>query len=231
MNVRSAALALATTATAAALTIAVPAEAGTIDKGHFTEVIDSGPYDCDGLVTAADSGEIRFNFRAVLRGSSPFPYYVENTTAPSPPPTSTPAGPLPRSSPAPTATTPSPTTGTAPSPSWSIPRAAGGATTPTATWYSRIPAAPGSASASTTTAPPATPTTTRTSRTRSRSSATPPGATTPRAATSARIWCCLPAPSHLRSEQKPWASLPHPVSQSKASRGLAAPSSDTRRLP
>lgn len=79
MNVRLAVLALATTATAAALTIAVPAEAGTIDKGHFTEVIDSGPYDCDGLVTAADSGEIRFNFRAVLRGSSPFPYYVENT--------------------------------------------------------------------------------------------------------------------------------------------------------
>jgi hypothetical protein len=79
MKACSAALAALTTIAAVAVTTAPAAEARVIDKGHFTEVIDSGPYDCGGVLTAADTGEIRINFRAVLRGSSPFPYYIENT--------------------------------------------------------------------------------------------------------------------------------------------------------
>jgi hypothetical protein len=36
------------------------------------------PYDCGGLTTAVDQGSVRFEVMANLRGSSPFPFNVEN---------------------------------------------------------------------------------------------------------------------------------------------------------
>ena len=68
----------ATVLTAVSLT-AFPADAKVIERGHFTETFDSGPYSCDGLLMAQDTGTFHITFRANLRGSSPFPFYVENT--------------------------------------------------------------------------------------------------------------------------------------------------------
>jgi hypothetical protein len=69
---------LASTAlTAVSLTVA-PADARPIERAHLvTEFVD-GPYDCDGLTTAVDEGTVQFNLLANLRGSSPFPFNVEN---------------------------------------------------------------------------------------------------------------------------------------------------------
>ena len=63
-------------ATAAALT-AAPATAQPIDKGHFTDTVDIGPYDCD-ATPAHDAGTVHVNFTLNQRGSSPFPYYRES---------------------------------------------------------------------------------------------------------------------------------------------------------
>ena len=60
-------------------TVASPADARIIERGHFPVTFDSPPYDCDGLVMAQDSGSGHITFRGNLRGSSPFPHYVENT--------------------------------------------------------------------------------------------------------------------------------------------------------
>lgn len=57
------------------------ANAVPIDSGHFTDVIDSGPYDCNGLVMAADTGTVSVNFTFNQRGTNgqnPFPYYRES---------------------------------------------------------------------------------------------------------------------------------------------------------
>ena len=45
---------------------------------RFTNEFTDGPYDCDGLVTAIDVGSFEVNVVGNLRGSSPFPFYVEN---------------------------------------------------------------------------------------------------------------------------------------------------------
>ena len=55
------------------------ADARIIERGHFTDTFTDPPYDCDGLLMAQDSATIHITFRANLRGSSPFPFYVENT--------------------------------------------------------------------------------------------------------------------------------------------------------
>lgn len=68
--------ALAAAVAAVALS-AVPAAAQPIDKGHFTDSVDSGVYDCNGT-PARDVGSVHVNFTFNLRGSSPFPYYRES---------------------------------------------------------------------------------------------------------------------------------------------------------
>jgi hypothetical protein len=64
-------------AVAAAAVMAVPANAKVFDKEHFHESFDSDPYDCDGT-PAVDSGGADVHLTAVLRGSSPFPYFREH---------------------------------------------------------------------------------------------------------------------------------------------------------
>jgi len=56
---------------------AAPAEATVFDKEHFHDSFVSDPYDCDGT-PAIDSGEVDVNITAVLRASSPFPYFREH---------------------------------------------------------------------------------------------------------------------------------------------------------
>ena len=68
---------LAATALTVPLT-ASPADARPIEISHFVNKFVDGPYDCDGLTTALDQGTVRFKVMANLRGSSPFPFYVEN---------------------------------------------------------------------------------------------------------------------------------------------------------
>ena len=67
----------ATALTAVSLTVS-PADARPIEKAHFINEFVDGPYDCDGLTTAVDEGTVRFKVLGNLRGSSPFPFYVEN---------------------------------------------------------------------------------------------------------------------------------------------------------
>jgi len=67
----------ATSATAIALAVPVPAGAQPIDKGHFHDVFTDDPYSCDGT-PAQDSGDISGNYLLNQRGSSPFPYYRES---------------------------------------------------------------------------------------------------------------------------------------------------------
>src|SRR5688572_16562092 len=71
--------ALAATALVAVSLTASPADARIIDRGHFTNTFTDPPYDCDGLLMAQDSATVHITFRGNLRGSSPFPFYVENT--------------------------------------------------------------------------------------------------------------------------------------------------------
>jgi hypothetical protein len=64
-----------------AATIAVvaagPAQAKVFAKEHFHDSFVSDPYDCDGT-PAIDSGEVDVHSTAVLRASSPFPYFREH---------------------------------------------------------------------------------------------------------------------------------------------------------
>ena len=69
---------LAATALTAVSLTASPAEARPIEISHFVQKFVDGPYDCDGLTTAVDQGTVRFKVMGNLRGSSPFPFYVEN---------------------------------------------------------------------------------------------------------------------------------------------------------
>ena len=62
---------------------------------------------------AQDSATIHITFRGNLRGSSPFPFYVENTRGTAVTTNLETGAPSPRSSPAPATTTPSSTTATA----------------------------------------------------------------------------------------------------------------------
>ena len=71
------ALLAATAFTAASLT-ASPADARPIEKAHFINEFVDGPYDCGGLTTAVDVGSVHVNVLGNLRGSSPFPFFVEN---------------------------------------------------------------------------------------------------------------------------------------------------------
>ena len=71
------ALLAATAFTAASLT-ASPADARPIEKAHFINEFVDGPYDCGGLTTAVDVGTVHVNVLGNLRGSSPFPFFVEN---------------------------------------------------------------------------------------------------------------------------------------------------------
>jgi hypothetical protein len=63
---------LATTAT-----IAAPAEAKVLERGRFHDVFVSDPYDCGGTM-AVDDIDVRGSFTGVVRGSSPFPHYVQH---------------------------------------------------------------------------------------------------------------------------------------------------------
>ena len=67
--------ALAVLATAA--TIAAPADARVLERGRFHDVFTSDPYDCDGT-PAVDHVDVRGSFTGVVRGSSPFPHYVQH---------------------------------------------------------------------------------------------------------------------------------------------------------
>ena len=73
----AAALAATIAAVAAAAVTTVPADAKPIERFRFTTEVTDGPYDCDGLVTAIDVGSFEVNVVGNLRGSSPFPFYVE----------------------------------------------------------------------------------------------------------------------------------------------------------
>ena len=75
---RTAATLAALVAVAASAATALPADARPIENAHFVNEFVDGPYDCDGLVTAVDEGTVRFHVLGNLRGSSPFPFYVEN---------------------------------------------------------------------------------------------------------------------------------------------------------
>ena len=74
----AATLAATIAAVAAAAVTALPADARPIENAHFVNEFVDGPYDCDGLTTAVDEGTVRFHVLGNLRGSSPFPFYVEN---------------------------------------------------------------------------------------------------------------------------------------------------------
>ena len=65
-------------AIASALAASTPATARPIENAHFINEFVDGPYDCDGLTTAVDEGTVRVHVLGNLRGSSPFPFYVEN---------------------------------------------------------------------------------------------------------------------------------------------------------
>ena len=65
-------------ALAAAAVSALPAGARPIENANFVNEFVDGPYDCGGLTTAVDEGTVRFHVLGNLRGSSPFPFYVEN---------------------------------------------------------------------------------------------------------------------------------------------------------
>lgn len=67
--------ALALLATVA--TITAPADAKVLERGRFHDVFTSDPYDCDGTM-AIDDIDVRGSFTGVVRGSSPFPYYVQH---------------------------------------------------------------------------------------------------------------------------------------------------------
>lgn len=71
-------LAIAVLAIAGTLLASTPASARPIESAHFINEFLDGPYDCDGLTTAVDEGTVRFHVLGNLRGSSPFPFYVEN---------------------------------------------------------------------------------------------------------------------------------------------------------
>ena len=73
----AATLAATIAAVAAAAVTALPADARPIESAHFINEFVDGPYDCDGLTTAIDEGTVRFHVLGNLRGSSPFPFYVE----------------------------------------------------------------------------------------------------------------------------------------------------------
>jgi hypothetical protein len=72
-----AALAATIAAVATVAVTTVPADAKPIERFHFTNEFTDGPYDCDGLATAIDVGSFQVNVLGNLRGSSPFPFYVE----------------------------------------------------------------------------------------------------------------------------------------------------------
>ena len=69
---------LAATALTAVSLTAPLADARPIEKAHFINEFVDGPYDCDGLTTAVDEGRVRVHVLGNLRGSSPFPFHVEN---------------------------------------------------------------------------------------------------------------------------------------------------------
>ena len=66
-------------ATIATLTTATPAAAQVSAKEHFHDSFVSDVYNCDGI-RAVDSGEVDGHLTAVLRGSSPFPYFREHVS-------------------------------------------------------------------------------------------------------------------------------------------------------
>src|SRR6187431_1644126 len=72
-----AAVAATIAAVAAAAVTALPADARPIENAHFVNEFTDGPYDCDGT-PAVDEGTVRFHVLGNIRGSSPFPLYVEN---------------------------------------------------------------------------------------------------------------------------------------------------------
>jgi hypothetical protein len=73
----AATLAATIAAVAAAAATALPADARPIENVHFINSFVDGPYDCDGTL-AIDEGRVRVHVLGNLRGSSPFPFYVEN---------------------------------------------------------------------------------------------------------------------------------------------------------
>ena len=127
------------------------AVARPIDKGHFDDVFTSDVYDCDGT-PAQDAVDVRVNFLFNQRGSSPFPFYVENVNGTVVTTNLETGGTYTKVSPPTAGTTPSSTTATAPSPS-PCTRRAPATTTSSGASCSRTPARSGSPSCSTTTAP------------------------------------------------------------------------------
>ena len=73
----AAALAATIAAIAVAAVTALPADARPIEKAHFVNEFVDGPYDCDGT-PALDEGKVRVHVLGNLRGSSLFPFFVEN---------------------------------------------------------------------------------------------------------------------------------------------------------
>jgi hypothetical protein len=71
-------LAIAVLAIAGMLLASTPASARPIENVHFINEFVDGPFDCDGATKAVDQGTVRFHVLGNLRGSSPFPFYVEN---------------------------------------------------------------------------------------------------------------------------------------------------------
>ena len=74
---RTAATLAASIAAVAAAVTALPAGARPIEHAHFVNEFVDGPYDCDGT-PALDEGTVHFHVLGNLRGSGPFPFFVEN---------------------------------------------------------------------------------------------------------------------------------------------------------
>ena len=67
----------ASLAVTAAVLSAGSATAQPIDKGHFHDTTPGAVYNCDGT-RAQDTPDVYGNFVLNLRGSGPFPYYLES---------------------------------------------------------------------------------------------------------------------------------------------------------
>src|SRR5689334_14186004 len=65
--------------TVAAVTVSAPADARLFARERFHDSSVSDPYDCDGT-PAIDSVNVRGQGRAVLRGSSPYPFFLEHVS-------------------------------------------------------------------------------------------------------------------------------------------------------
>jgi hypothetical protein len=69
-------LLIAGLAFAGTMLASTPATAAPIDQGHFHDIFTGDPYDCDGT-PAQDYFDVSGNEVLNLRGSSPFPYFLQ----------------------------------------------------------------------------------------------------------------------------------------------------------